>query len=807
MRLVRHPTPRAAVGHSLAHPRSLVQNQIGPPPLFGLDMLHTIARARFHSLGTVLLLLPLAATAVTAQQASDPSKLTLQRIFASREFATKSFGESAWLNDSAYTTVEQAAGGAGNELVRYDAATGRRAVVISADLLKPQGQADALELESYHWSDDRTRLLVLTNSTRVWRANTRADFWVLDVALRRLRKLGGPDAKPSTLQFAKFSPDGRRVAYVREHDIYVESLEDGRITRLTSDGSKTTINGTFDWVYEEELFLRDGFRWSADGTRIAFWQLDATGVRDFLLINNTDSLYSFTVPVQYPKAGTQNSSARVGVVSAMGGEPTWCDVPGNPRQNYIARMDWAPGAREITLQQLNRRQTVNTLYFCDAATGRSRAALVERDSAWIDIYDDHVDHGPGPSLHWTPDGASFIWVSERDGWRHAYLVARDGSMRLITKGPYDVMKVVRIDTRGGWLYFNASPENATRMFLWRIRLDGTGMPQRLTPAAARGNHAYDIAPGARFAIHSMSSWGVPPATSLVRLPAHSVVRTLVVNDTLAARLATLERGTAEFFQTDIGDGIKLDSYLMKPSNYDPAKKYPVLFHVYGEPWDQTVRDGYGGAQWLWHLMLTQQGYIVASVDNRGTPGPRGRDWRKAVRNQIGALRVRELSAAARVIGRRPDVDSTRMGVWGWSGGGSTTLHLMFRAPDVFRMGMSVAPVPDVRNYDTIYQERYVGLPSTDSAAYHDASPIHYAGGLRGNLLVVHGTGDDNVHYQGTEQLVNALVAANKPFTMMAYPNRSHGIFEGPGTRLHLFGLLTRYVHENLPAGGMRPPVP
>ncbi|MBC8025960.1 MAG: S9 family peptidase [Steroidobacteraceae bacterium] len=768
---------------------------------------HTIPITRIRTaLLRTLLLLFTATPALDAQQPNDPSMLSLQRIFASREFAAKSFGESRWLDDSTYTTVEQAAGDAGNELVRYDATTGRRAVLVGADVLKAQGEATAIELESYEWSVDRTRLLVFTNSARVWRANTRGDFWVLDVASRRLRKLGGPDAKASTLQFAKFSPDGRRVAYVREHDIYVESLDDGRITRLTHDGSKTTINGTFDWVYEEELFLRDGFRWSDDGTKIAYWQLDATGVRDFLLINNTDSLYSYTIPVQFPKAGTTNSSSRVGVVNASGGATTWCNVPGDLRQNYIARMDWAPGSREITIQQLNRRQTVNTLYFCESATGRTRAALVERDSAWIDIYDDHVNWGPGPSLHWTPNGTSFVWVSERDGWRHAYLVARDGGMRLITKGPYDVMKVARIDTRGGWLYFYASPENATQMFLWRIRLNGTGAPQRLTPGDARGNHDYDIGPGAKFAIHTTSSWGTPPAASLVRLPAHTVTRTLVVNDTLAARLAILRKGEFEFFQTDIGEGIKLNSYLMKPANFDPAKKYPVLFHVYGEPWDQTVRDSYGGSQWLWHLMLTQQGYIVASVDNRGTPGPRGREWRKVIRNQIGALRVRENSAAARVFGRRSYVDSTRIGVWGWSGGGSTTLHLMFRAPDVYRMGMSVAPVPDVRNYDTIYQERYVGLPSTDSAAYHDASPIHYVAGLRGNLLVVHGTGDDNVHYQGTEQLVNALVAANKPFTMMSYPNRSHGIFEGRGTRLHLYSLLTRYTHENLPAGGVLPTV-
>jgi dipeptidyl-peptidase-4 len=743
----------------------------------------------------------LAATAVPLAAQGDSSRLTVERVFTSRDFSAESFGPTRWLDDSTYTAVEPSASGRGSDLVRIDAATGRRSVLVSAALLHTSGAANPLEIEDYDWSPDRSRLLVFTNSARVWRANTRGDFWVLDLGAKQLHKLGGPEAQPSTLQFARFSPDGRRVAYVRAHNIYVESLDDRRITPLTSDGSKTTINGTFDWVYEEELSMRNGFRWSPDGARIAYWQLDATGVRDFLLINNTDSLYSFTIPVQYPKAGTTNSAARLGVVSAAGGPTTWVQVPGDPRNTYLARMDWAANSTELVIQQLNRRQNVNTFFVADARSGAVRPLFVERDSAWIDIYDDHTDWGPGPSLHWLPDASAFVYLSERDGWRHAYLVSRDGSMRLITSGPYDVMKVRHIDLKGGWLYFDASPDDATRMFLWRTRLDGSGTPQRLTPAGARGMHEYDIGPNARWAIHTWSAWGTPPVTELVRLPSHDVVRTLVSNEPLRQQLAAVAKGETEFFQADIGGGVQLDAFLMKPPGFDASRKYPVLFYVYGEPWSQTVTDSYGGRRWLWHVMLTQQGYIVASVDNRGTPGPRGRAWRKALHNQIGALRVRDQSAAARVIAQRPYVDSTRFGVWGWSGGGSSTLLLLFRAPELYKVGMSVAPVADVRNYDTIYQERYVGLPTSDSAAYRDASAIHFARNLRGDLLVVHGTGDDNVHYQGTEQLVNALVAANRPFTMMAYPNRSHGIFEGSGTTVHLYNLLTRFLREHLAAGG------
>ena len=746
---------------------------------------------------TFLLAAPLAAQ---PPRAADPSLLTVERIFASRDFREDRMGPVRWLDDSTYTAVEAAAAGKGADLVRYDAASGRRSVLVAAALLTPEGAVAPLEIEDYAWSAGHAKLLVFTNSARVWRENTRGDFWVLDLASKKLAKLGGAAAKPSTLQFAKFSPDGSRAAYVREHNLYVESLADGRITALTNDGSVTTINGTFDWVYEEELFMRDGFRWSPDGTRIAYWQLDAAGVRDFLLINNTDSLYSFVKPVQYPKAGTTNSAARIGVVSANGGATTWLKIPGDPRNNYLARMDWAGGSAEVAVQQLNRRQTQNTLWFADATTGAAHPVLVEKDSAWLDIWDDHVDYGPGPSLHWFDGGKSFFWLSERDGWRHAYVVGRDGATRLVTRGAYDVMKVAAIDAKGGWLYYQASPDDATRLQLWRIRLDGSAAPERLTPKDARGVHGYDISPSGTWAVHTASAWGTPQTIDVVRLPSHAVARTLVTNDALKARLATLKQGPAEFFQVDVGGGTKLDAWLMKPADFDSTRKYPVLFYVYGEPAAQTVVDSYGGSRWLWHLMLTQQGYVVASVDNRGTPGPKGRDWRKAELNQIGALRVKEQSAAALAIARRPYVDSTRIGVWGWSGGGSSTLLLMFRAPNVYRMGMSVAPVADVHNYDTIYQERYVGLPTTDSLAYRDASAINFVNGLQGDLLVVHGSGDDNVHFQGTEQLINALVAANKPFSMMEYPNRTHGIYEGRGTTVHLYNLLTRYLKEHLPAG-------
>ena len=652
----------------------------------------------------VLWLLLLVAVVPSSGAQTGAGRLTLQRIFASREFFGERFGPARWLESGdAYTTLELAVGG-GTDIVRYDAATGARRVLVPAARLIPPGASDAIDIEDYSWSPDGKKLLVFNNSQRVWRENTRGDFWVLDLATWKLRKLGG-DAKPSTLMFAKFSPDGGRVAYVREHDLYVEQLgAKPVINRLTRDGSPTRINGTFDWVYEEEFSLRDGFRWSPDGAHIAYWQLDVAGVRDFDLIDDTDSLYSYVVAVQYPKAGTTNSAARVGIVSVDGGPTKWLSIAGDPRNNYIARMDWAGRSSDVVLQHLNRLQNTLTLYDGDARTGTVKPILVERDSTWIDVVND---------LRWIEGGKSFTWVSERNGWRHLYVVSRDGkSMRDVTPGNFDIdnpaylfgePSILGTDDQSGTVYFTASPDNPTQLYLYRASLDGHDAPARVTPANQSGTHSYDIAPGGKWAIHSWSSFGTPPVVELVRLPSHEVVRTLVDNSELKARVAALTRGPMEFFRVRGGgndEGYDLDGWMIKPPGFDSTKKYPILFTVYGEPAGQTVQDAWGGAEYLWHLMLSQDGYIVASVDNRGTPPPRGRAWRKSIYRKIGVLATADQTAAARELSHRSYIDGSRIGVWGWSGGGSMTLNLLFRSPDVYRMGMSVAPVTDLRYYDT-----------------------------------------------------------------------------------------------------------
>jgi dipeptidyl-peptidase 4 len=723
-------------------------------------------------------------------QGAPAARLTVERIFASREFVQERFGPARWMREGdAYTTLEPGPGQMdARDLVLYTAATGDRRVLVPASTLVPPGSSTPLSIENYAWSPDGQVLVVFTNSRRVWRQNTRGDYWMYDLRTGRLRQLGAAFA-PSTLMFAKLSPDGRLAAYIVKNDLYVEDVATAKVSRLTADGGDDIVNGTSDWVYEEEFDLRDGFRWSPDSRAIAFWRFDTRGVPLFSLINNTDTLYPVVTRFKYPKAGEANSAVQMGVVTVANGRTVWMKAAGDPRQIYIPRMEWAGNSREVVFQQLNRLQNSNQVIVGDAATGNVRTVFTERDEAWVEAEE----------FRWLQGDREFLWLSERDGWRHAYAVSRDGGdARLITPGDYDVVSVIGIDEKSGWIYVTASPADATKRFVYRLALDGRGTPERVGPEGQGGVHRCDVSPSGRWAFHTYSSLDTPPVTELVRLPSGERVRLLAGNTALVATLDALARKRVEYFRLPIGGGVEVDGWRILPPDFDPTRKYPLLVHVYGEPAGQTVQDGWGGDTYLWHLMLAQRGCIVASFDNRGTPAPRGRAWRKSIYRQVGILASADQAAATRAaLAAWPYADRDRVGVWGWSGGGSMTLNAMFRHPDLYKTGISVAAVPVQRLYDSIYQERYMGLPKDNEEGYRNGSPIAFARQLQGNLLIVHGTGDDNVHYQGFEMLVNELVAAGKRFDMMSYPNRTHTVSEGAGTTLHLYSLLTRYLDEHL----------
>ncbi|MCF8414222.1 MAG: S9 family peptidase, partial [Melioribacteraceae bacterium] len=600
-------------------------------------------------------------------QPADPAKLTIDRIFTNWEFVGDRFGQVRWFDDGlGYTTTERSTETTGGtDLVYYDAETGDSEIMIPASRLIPEGETAPIQISNYEWSNEKDKLLIFTNTKRVWRYNTRGDYWVLNLGTLELKQLGG-DLPESSLMFAKFSDDGAKVAYVSKHNIYVENLENSVITQLTFDGSETTINGTFDWVYEEEFSLRDGFRWSPDGSKIAYWQLDATGIGEYLMLNTTDSIYSRTIPVQYPKVGTTNSACKVGVVSANGSETTWMKVPGDPRNNYIMRMDWAANSDQILIQHMNRLQNHLTLFYGDSESGEVEKLYEEKDEAWIDAHD---------YLTWLENGDEFLWVGEKDGWRHIYLISRKGEEKLLTIGDYDVIEIEEVDEEDGWIYFIASPENATQKYLYRISMDGNGTLEKLSPQNQPGTHVYQIAPGADFAIHTYSQLETPSIKQIISLPDHKVVRSIFDNSSLKEKFEALDRTPAEFIKVDIGE-VELDGWMIKPPNFDDSKKYPVLFYVYGEPASQTVLDQWNWYSHFWHLLIAQQGYVVISVDNRGTPAPRGREWRKSIYKKIGVINASDQAKAAEKLIEMYDfIDADRLAVWGWSGGGSMSLNL------------------------------------------------------------------------------------------------------------------------------------
>jgi dipeptidyl-peptidase-4 len=738
-----------------------------------------------------LVALALAAAGVVARAQSDRLDAELRRIFETKEYAGQAFGPAVWIDGgSSYVLLERKE--KASALVAYETATGRRDVLVDSSVLTPPGAAAPLSIDGYELSRDRKSVLIFTNTKKVWRQNTRGDYWILNRETKALRKIG-QDAPESSLMFAKFSPDGLSVAYVRDRNLYVEKAASGEALRLTSDEAETVINGTSDWVNEEELGIRDGFVWNADGRSIAYWQFDTAGVERFTLVNDTDAAYPSVLRFPYPKAGTVNSAVRIGIVDATGGPTRWMSTPGDPRNTYLAKLQWTGDGRRLLIQQLNRLQNTNDLLSADARTGEVRRVFRDTNQAWVDVVDD-VDEIGG--------GADATWLSEKDGWRHLYRVALDGSgERLVTKFDGDVIDLTGIDEKNGWAYFLASPDSAIERFLYRAKLDGSGSVERVTPAGDRGTHSYQISPDGRWAFHTASRADVPPRVELVGLPEHRSIRTLADNADTIARVAQPVSAPTEFLRLDIGGGVVIDASVVKPQPFDPSRKYPVIVYVYGEPAGQTVVDRWGGNTALFNRALGREGYVIASFDNRGTPAPRGAAWRKAVYGTVGELSAKEQTAAINELAARFSyVDRDRIGVWGWSGGGSNTLNVMFRSPDVYKVGVSVAPVPDQRLYDTIYQERYMGLPQDNAAGYRVGSPINFAEGLKGKLLIVHGSGDDNVHYQGTERLVNRLVELGKPFDLMVYPNRTHAISEGPGTSLHVHALIARYFLEHLAAG-------
>jgi len=661
-------------------------------------------------------------------------------------FAQPGVPITKWTADGgSYYAVER------KEIVKIELPSQNKTVFISRKQLITKN-GDTVVPRSFQLSADGKLALIYTNAQKVWRYPTRGDYWLLNLASGDLKQMG--KGRPAaTLQFAKFSPDNKKVAYVSERNIYSEDLATGIIKKLTSDnGTKKLINGTFDWVYEEEFFCRDGFRWSPDSKTIAYWQIDANKIRDYYMLNTTDSVYSKVIPVEYPKVGEPPSPARIGVVNITNAQTKWMKVPGEPNQNYLIRMEWS-NAGEIILQQLNRKQNETKLMLCNTNTGDSKVIYTETDNAWVATINEWRSEVRG--WDWISNGNEFLWFSEKDGWRHLYRISKDGKKEtLITKGNYDVIDLLNIDEKNRLVYFYASPSNATQRFLYAVKLDGNSPAERMSPPGEEGTHSYEIAPNGKFARHSFSNYYTPPMAEWITLPDHKPFRE---GDDMVKKIKkeNKEKSNIAYFQVTTEEGVTMDGWRILPKDFDSAKKYPVVFYVYGEPAATTVDDSYGAAgNFLYDGDMAADGYIQVSLDNRGTPSPKGREWRKSIYKKIGQLNIKDQALGAKEVMKWNFIDTTRVAVWGWSGGGSSTLNLMFQYPDEYQTGISIAPVTSSLLYDNIYTERYMGLPQENMSDYEKGAALSYAKNLKGNLLFMHGTGDDNVHYQNIEKLVN-----------------------------------------------------
>jgi len=709
-------------------------------------------------------------------QATQAPVLTVHSIWGTREFASD-LVSLTWTKDgTAYTTVETDSAGR-TDLYRVDALSGKQERLVRGADLVPPGASQPVAVEEYRFSSDGARLLVFTNSARVWRQNTKGTYYVWDLQAKRLIPVS---AQPGYQMFAKFSPDGRMVAFVRANNIYVTDLTTGAETAVTADGNENVINGTSDWVYEEELNLRDAFRWSPDGRRIAFWRLDQTAIRPFYLLN-ADSLYPELVPVRYPKAGTPNSEVKIGVVDLATRRTAWVDL-GSDKDVYVAAMDFAGSGDEVWLTRLNRHQNRLDLVLADATSGASRTIMADSDAAWVDA------HEP----RWIAGGKQFLFESERDGYQQVYLFDRAGALvRRVTPGGWDVLQVYGVDEKRQVLYFTGAIDGPLGRPLLAIGLDGKGL-KRLS--AEPGSHGIEFAPTFQLYVDTYSRAGVPPVQTLRRADG-KVVRPLADNASLSAKVAGLGLSRPEFLTIKTADGVELNAWIIKPKGFDPSHRYPLLLTVYGGPGSQTVTDGWGGASYLWHEMVAQDGYLVASVDNRCT-GARGARFKKQTYLHLGRYESADQIAAARWFAAQSYVDPDRIGIWGWSYGGYMSSLSMFRGAGVFKAALAVAPVTDWRFYDSIYTERYMRTPQENPAGYAESAPLAYADSLKGHFLLVHGTGDDNVHFQNSVRLVERLEAANRQFEMRIYPNKTHAI-AGGNTRENLYGLFTAWLEKNL----------
>ncbi|MDX1671753.1 MAG: S9 family peptidase, partial [Balneolaceae bacterium] len=684
-----------------------------------------------------------------------------------------------WMKDGQYYTVLVKTD-SDMELRKYDIVSGDHDVIISSSQLKIANRERQIIIQDYQFSSDETKLLIETDVEQIWRRSTKANYFVYDLESDTLRKLTYTENKQ---QYAQLSPAGDKAAYVIDNNLYWVDLETGKQTPITKDGEKNRIiNGATDWVYEEEFGFAKAWFWSPDGNKIAFYRFDESHVREFFMTEWT-SPYPEQVRFKYPKAGERNSLVKIGVYHLESGETTWMDIEAG-RNQYIPRINWTRDPNTLAIRHMNRLQNRQQLYLADAATGEAEVIKTETSDTWIDVNDD---------LTFLENGRQFIYLSEESGYNHIYLYDIEGKLiRQVTKGEWEVTNYLGYDESRKRIYYLSTEESPLERHLYSIGIDGRGK-KRMTDK--KGWYSVNMSRDYKYYIETHSGPEIPPVFTLHRRNGEEV-RTLQSNSRLKKRLSRYNFPEKEYLTIELPQAT-LNAYMLKPHDFDPSKKYPVLVYVYGGPGSQTVTNRFdSGQRAMWHHYLTTQGYIIFSVDNRGT-GARGRAFEKQVYKKLGQLEVTDQIDAARYLVENFEyVDSQRIGIWGWSYGGYMSSLVLAQGSDLFSTAVAVAPVSSWRFYDTIYTERFMQTPQMNPEGYKKGAPLTYAGQIKGNYLLVHGTADDNVHFQNAVEMVNALISNGVQFETMFYPDRNHGIYGG-NTRRHLFEMLNSYILENL----------
>ncbi|WP_423191591.1 S9 family peptidase [Cecembia calidifontis] len=706
-------------------------------------------------------------------QAQDKKTVSLEDVFKNNTFSQKSVYGINWMKDGQYYSSLNR-GLSGPIVVKINVATGEEAGVLI------DGGKLGINFSSYSFNPDETKALIASDVESIYRRSSKAVFHVVDLKTGTAQKLMDGEK----IMYATLSPDNDKVAFVKDNNLFVVELATNQVTQITTDGKwNHIINGAADWVYEEEFSMSKAFDWSRDGKKIAFIRFDETDVPEFNM-QTWGKLYPEDYRFKYPKAGEKNSEVSIHVYDLSTKQTVKVDT-GEEKDIYLPRIYWTNDNNTLAFLRLNRLQNQLDLFYANAQTGASRLILQEKSKTYVDL--DYND-----DLRFLEGNKGFIRTSEQDGFKHIYHHDNEGKLiRQITSGNWEVTNLVGVDEKNRKIYFISTEASPLERNLYVINLDGKNK-KILTPE--KGMTSVNMSKDFKYFIANHTSANSPLRVTLNEASG-KLVKVLEENSELRSRLAGYRISPKEFFTFKTVDGTSLNAYMIKPPHFEEDKKYPVLMYVYGGPGSQNVTNSWGGTRDLWHHHLAAEGYIVVCVDNRGT-GARGRDFKHVTYANLGKYETEDQIAGAKYLGTLPYVDASRIGIWGWSYGGYMSSLALMIGNDVFKSAIAVAPVTTWRYYDTIYTERYLQTPQLNAAGYDDYSPITHVNQLKGNYLLIHGTGDDNVHFQNAVDLVDALIKADKQFETMYYPNRNHGIYGG-NTTWHLYSLMTDWIKRKL----------